>query len=118
MVMEQCGTKPASRFTGRPPFGYCVKKGQILPDKTRQAYIVKVFTRLREGKNWQQVIDEMKEVTAHHDKKNTHWDYTKLKRILSHTDLYCRGIYLGNQFPHLAFLPQDWAETAKRKESA
>lgn len=117
-------TTEVPKFPGRPPYGYCVRDGRIIPDRDRQEYVTQIFQRIRGGSRPSEIILDLrnrvsKNPLAIKSRRDLHWDHTKIERILGHASLYCRGEYLGHHLTHLAFLPSDWEDTHTiRKESA
>jgi hypothetical protein len=110
---------------GRPPYGYEAKGGSLVPITAQVTAVREIFARLRDGKTVPEIIEYLKDRFKGGGvikNKDQHWDRVKVKRILSHTQLYCRGVYrtgaLRVKIPTLAVLPPDWLDTPKLAQKA
>jgi hypothetical protein len=106
---------------GRPPYGYDIVEGKLVINKEQAKAIKEIFKLNEKGNDVPSIIavlrknhGVMRVGTA--DKKHA-WDYTKVKRILSKSQLYCEGIYTGGnmtlQIPDIIIhTPSSSKETA------
>ena len=96
---------------GRPPYGYLSADGRLIPNPIQVKYIKRIFKMLRDKMMLKDIIEEMRSTTPEF------WDRVKVRRILGHKALYCRGEYRAARggiavLPELAILPPTW-ESAK-----
>jgi hypothetical protein len=94
-----------------------VSNGKITVVRPAAEAVTLIFTRLREGSSIHSVVDEMvrRFPTVDGKDKPQHWDSVKVRRILKHAALYCRGETMTPDGPvsdpSIAFLPPDWVDT-------
>lgn len=111
----------AIKTYGRPPYGYTSDEGVLSIHRPQAEAVMLIFSRRREGKITRDIIKELKEKFGYVCSKSPtgvkqHWDYVKIKRILTKADLYCLGRYSGGsgtviESKDLAFLPREWVDT-------
>lgn len=112
------------RKYGRPPYGYCVRDGELQLEKDQSAAIATIITMIRDGHQLSEIIQSMNEkfskrkvkVGKRTRTKKQHWDYVKLRRIVDRIRLYCLGEYVAADgtkmiIRGLAFLPPEYADT-------
>lgn len=95
---------------GRPPFGYRAVKGRLEIVEKHAAAVRLIFEAYRKSRNMNACVEKAKDA-----KLKGYWDRVKVRRILSHAPLYCRGEcnFRGKSVlnPDLAFLPENWQDT-------
>lgn len=112
----------AIKTHGRPPYGYTSTEGVLSINRAQAEAVMLIFTRRRQGRITRDIIEELKEKFAYICSKDSpkgvkqHWDYVKIKRILTKADLYCLGRYSWGsgtviESKELAFLPREWVDT-------
>ncbi len=105
---------------GRPPYGYRVIKGHLQPDKERIKLVKTMFEYLQEGRTVTDTALALQVLNMGRDGKKEYWDPVKIRRILRHAALYCRGEYTSPtgktvRLASLAILPESWFKIASAR---
>jgi len=97
---------------GRPPYGYHVINGVMLPNPKQVEAVKRVFVLVRNGAFVAEAATIMR--TASNGRE--YWDAVKVRRLLAHKRLYCMGEYdtPGGEMStisNLVILPSGWKDT-------
>lgn len=114
---DEHGKVPGT-FHGRPPYGYRVIKGRLVPDTPRLRTIEQAFRLVRDGKTISETARMLRQqaIAAARSAKVEFWDPKKVSRILQHARLYCLGEYVNGAgetvtVRDLVVLPPEWVNT-------
>jgi len=118
---ELASRKRGVSFHGRPPYGYRVSGGRVIIDPYAAEAVTLIFQNTRKGTAPKDTLAELKRrfPRTPDGKKTQFWDHAKIRRILDHAPLYCRGLRNGTaRSPALAFLPSEWVDTPLTSSTA
>lgn len=102
---------------GRPPYGYRVVDGKLVPEPQQQEAVKLAFKMADRGCSLPKIVEALQHKHGRgSDGKSQFWDRVKLRRIWSHVRLYTKGEYATTgqvvRIPDLAFMDEAYALVA------